>query len=114
MPEMTTILVPVTDVGAAKKFYGALLGVEPTVDEPYYVHYVSGSLQLGLNPQGARQGLTGPTPYWMVADIAAAIASLEATGATMASPPVDVGGGRLVALVKDTDGNVVGVMQDPV
>jgi predicted enzyme related to lactoylglutathione lyase len=108
---MKTLLHPVTDLAAAKQVYGALLGLEPATDEPYYVGYQLPDLQVGLVPNGASQGMTGPEPHWHVGDIEAAIASLTTAGATLTQEPHDVGGGRLVAKLADPDGNVVGLIQ---
>ena len=37
--------------------------------------------------------------------------ALVAAGATVVDEPKDVGGGKLVASVKDADGNVTGLVQ---
>jgi hypothetical protein len=34
---VSTVIHPVKDLAAAKAVYGALLGAEPIMDEPYYV-----------------------------------------------------------------------------
>jgi len=109
-----TILQPVTDLAKAKPVYTALLGVEPMADTPYYVGYEAAGQQIGLvPPAGAEpQGLTSPTAYWHVADIAAKLAEVTAAGATVRSEPREVGGGRLVATFADPDGNVLGLIQD--
>ena len=57
--------------------------------------------------------MTSPVAYWHVADIEAKLAEVTAAGATLKEPPRDVGGGRLVATVTDPDGNVLGLLQDP-
>ena len=44
-------------------------------------------------------------------DIEASVQSLVAAGATLEEAPHDVGGGLLVAKVKDADGNVIGFRQ---
>ena len=106
-----TVLTPVQDVDAAKPAWVALLG-EPTTDTPYYVGWTSGGQEVGLVPGGHRQGLTGPTPYWHVDDIAATSAALVAAGGTVTQEPQDVGGGRLVALVSDAEDNLFGLIQD--
>ncbi|MBV9832136.1 MAG: hypothetical protein JOZ82_11140 [Marmoricola sp.] len=48
MAELKTVLYPVTDLAAAKAVYDALLGVDPTVDESYYVGYQLPDVQVGL------------------------------------------------------------------
>jgi predicted enzyme related to lactoylglutathione lyase len=47
-----------------------------------------------------------------VPDIEAKLAEVTACGATVKEPAHDVGGGRRVATVTDTDGNVLGLLQD--
>jgi predicted enzyme related to lactoylglutathione lyase len=106
-----TVLTPVKDVAAAKTAWTALLG-EPTTDSSYYVGWTLEGQEVGLVPGGHAQGLTGPTPYWHTDDIAAASAALVAAGGTEQQGPQDVGGGRLVALVTDAEGNLFGLIQD--
>src|SRR6187399_3167333 len=107
------VLHPVSDLAAAKAVYSALLGVAPMADSPYYVGFEAEGQQIGLVPGGGPQGATSPVAYWHVADIEAKLAEVTAAGATVKEPAHDVGGGRLVATVTDTDGNVLGVVQDP-
>jgi predicted enzyme related to lactoylglutathione lyase len=57
--------------------------------------------------------MTAPLPYWLVDDITKSIEQVVAAGATVQQPPRDVGGGKLVASVRDADGNVTGLMQNP-
>ena len=107
-----TVLHPVTDLAAAKAVYTALLGTEPTADQPYYVGYDAAGQHIGLVPNGGPQGMTSPVAYWHVPDIEAKLAEVTAAGATVKDPVRDVGGGRLVATVTDPDGNVLGLTQD--
>ena len=111
--EFKNVVVPVRDLGQAKAVYGALLGVAPYADEAYYVGYRVGDVELGLDPNGHRQGLTGAVGYWQVADIAATLDALTEAGATLQGEVRDVGGGMLVANVQDADGNVFGLRQSP-
>jgi predicted enzyme related to lactoylglutathione lyase len=108
-----TVLHPVSDLAKAKPVYTALLGIEPQADAEYYVGYDAAGQHIGLVPGGA-QGMTSPVAYWHVPDIEAKIAEMTAAGATAKDPVRDVGGGRLVASVTDPDGNVLGLLQDPV
>ena len=107
-----TVLHPVSDLADAKAVYAALLGVEPTADSPYYVGFEAAGQQIGLVPNGGPQGMTSPVAYWHVADIEAKLAEVTAAGAIVHEAAHDVGGGRLVATFKDTDGNVLGLVQD--
>ena len=110
---LRTIVHPVTDLAAAKAVYGALLGVAPQVDQPYYVGYEVGDLHVGLDPNGHAQGSTAPVGYWQVDDLEATIERMVAAGARVRQPAREVGGGRRIATLEDADGNVIGVLQDP-
>jgi predicted enzyme related to lactoylglutathione lyase len=107
-----TVLHPVSDLTKAKAVYSALLGVQPQTDGPYYVGFEAAGQHIGLVPGGGPQGMTSPVAYWHVPDIEAKLAEVTAAGATLKEPARDVGGGRLVATVTDTDGNVLGLLQD--
>ena len=112
-PVMKTIIYPARDLAQAKTLYRALLGVEPYSDEPYYLGFRVGDTEVGFTPHGHAQGLTMPVCYWDVADINEAVAALVAAGAKEHSPVKDVGGGLLVAVVSDADGNLTGLPQVP-
>jgi predicted enzyme related to lactoylglutathione lyase len=110
---MWTIMYPVADLDAAKSLYGELFGVEPYMDESYYVGYNVADQNIGLDPNGHSKGMSGPTGYWHVDDIEAALDGLVARGATKAQEITDVGGGKLIATAQDPDGNVIGLLQMP-
>jgi len=110
---LKNVVFPVRDLGQAKAVYGALLGVPPYVDQAHYVGFRVGDQELGLDPNGHRQGLTGAVGYWEVADIAATIEAVIEAGATLQGEVRDVGGGLLIATVRDADGNVFGLRQPP-
>jgi predicted enzyme related to lactoylglutathione lyase len=104
-----TILYPVSDLTKAKAVFTALLGVAPTSDAPFYVGFSVAGQQIGLDPNGKNRGMTGATPFWEVEDIDAAIVALSAAGATVVEEAHEVGGGMVVAILKDTDGNMIGL-----
>jgi len=111
-PSVKTVIYPVSDLAAAKALFGALTGVEPVMDQPYYVQYQVGEVELGLDPNGVRQGMTGPVTYWHVSDIESTLAALLEAGATVHKAVDDFGGSeRKVASVTDSSGNVVGLVQ---
>ena len=112
MTSVQTIVYPVRDLEAAKRVHTALFG-PPHTDQPYYVGYAAGEQQIGLDPNGHRSGLTGPVAYWSVDDVAASRQQLLAVGATDVQTPHDVGGGMLLAVLADADGNQLGLMQRP-
>ncbi|WP_028924133.1 VOC family protein [Pseudonocardia acaciae] len=106
-----TVIVPVADLAKAKAVYGELAGA-PAQDEPYYVGYdLGGGLHVGLDPNGHGKGMTGPVGYWHVEDIEASLEALLAAGAQTVSAVRNVGTGRRIATVRDTDGNLIGLLQ---
>ncbi|MFF4353508.1 VOC family protein [Streptomyces sp. NPDC001530] len=110
---LNTIIYPVKDLAQTKALFSALLGVEPYADEPYYVGFKDAGQDVGLDPNGHAKGMTGPVPYWTVSDIRGTLAGLLAAGAETLQDVHDVGGGKLIASVKDADGNLIGLTQDP-
>jgi len=101
------LVYPVTDIGKAKAFYNKFLGVKPYVDSPYYIGYKVGDLEVGLDPNST----VGPVSYTDVTDIEASLKEMTEAGAEIVQDTKDVGNGLLIAQVKDTDGNVVGLRQ---
>lgn len=108
--EMRLVVYPVKDIAKAKAFYSELLGVEPYADAPYYVGFKTGDLEIGLDPHGRS---AGPIAYWEVKDIRERLRELLDAGARVDQDVKDVGGGKLIALVKDADGNTLGLTQSP-
>ena len=108
---LTTIIFPVKDLAKAKAVYNGLLGVQPIMDQPYYVGYRVGGQDVGLDPNGHRSGMTAPIGYWNVDDINSTLTALLEAGAEPVQEVKDVGGGKLIASVKDPDGNVIGLLQ---
>ena len=105
------VVYPVKDLPRARALYSTLVGAEPYADSPYYVGFRVGAVEIGLDPNGHKAGLTGPVPYVEVDDIKQALQALIAAGAQMQQAIKDVGGGKQTATVRDADGNVVGIMQ---
>ena len=108
-----TVIYPVKDIAQAKALYSELLGVKPYMDEAYYVGFRVGDQDIGLDPNGHKQGMTGPVGYYHVTDIKSSLQSLLDAGAQAQQEVKDVGGGKLIASVKDADGNIIGLMQSP-
>ena len=106
-----TIIYPVSDVAKAKRLYGTLLGAAPYVDSPYYIGFRVGDQEVGLDPHGHRGA--GAVAYYEVDDINESLQKLLDAGAETLQDVKDVGGGKLVASVKDTDGNAIGLTQHP-
>ncbi len=110
---ITTVIYPVKDLEQAKALYSKLFGKAPYADAPYYVGWKLGKMDIGLDPNGHKAGLTGPVSYYEVDDIQASLQTLLDAGAQLLQAVKDVGGGKLIASVKDADGNTIGIMQNP-
>ena len=108
-----TIIYPVKDIDRAKMVYSKLLGVEPYMDEVYYVGFRVGDQDIGLDPNGHKAGMTGLVAYWHVDNIHESLRLLVDAGAEVRQEAKDVGGGKLIASVRDADGNMVGLIQPP-
>ena len=111
--EIRTLIYPVRNVELTKSLLTVTLGAEPYVDAPYYVGFRSEGFEIGLDPNGHSQGMTGPVAFTEVADIKATYDLLVEAGAAGVQEPKDVGQGKLVASVKDADGNMIGIMHTP-
>jgi predicted enzyme related to lactoylglutathione lyase len=101
------VVYPVKDIEKAKAFYGKFLDAEPYVASPYYVGYRIGNLEVGLDPNSK----VGPIAYTEVKDIKSSLQAMVKVGAEVVQDVKEVGGGLLIAQVKDADGNVVGLRQ---
>jgi predicted enzyme related to lactoylglutathione lyase len=107
---LNTIIFPVRDLTRAKTLFSRLLGA-PAWDESYYVGFEVGGQHIGLDPGGHARGMTGPVGYWHVDDINASLKALLDAGAQLVQEVRDVAGGKLIASVRDLDGNVIGLLQ---
>ena len=110
MNEVSLIVYPTKELASTKQIFSKFLGVEPYVDEPYYVGYKVGDMEIGLDPNAQN---AGPVTYIDVADIKSSLQEIIALGATLQQDVKDVAKGLLVASVKDKDGNILGFRQNP-
>jgi predicted enzyme related to lactoylglutathione lyase len=100
-----SLVIPVSDLSAAKAIYSALLGA-PHTDQPYYVGYNVDGFEVALNP-GDPTG--GPVAFADVDDLDATRATLLAAGASEYNAPRQVAPGARVCVLADTDGNPIGL-----
>ena len=104
-----TILYPVKDVNESKNVFRNLLGVEPYADQPYYVGFKIEDQDIGLIPNNAEGGVTA---FFHIDDIKSSLQILLDAGAQIIQNVKNVGGERLIATVKDKDGNIIGLIQN--
>ena len=109
---LRTALYHAPDLDRAKAWYSDVLGIAPYFDEPFYVGFNVGGFELGLIPDG-EPGTVGVQVMWGVANAAAELKRLIALGGQVHENVHDVGGGILVAAVRDPFGNLFGIIQNP-
>jgi predicted enzyme related to lactoylglutathione lyase len=103
------ILYPVKDINQSKTLFSKFLKVEPYVDQPYYVGFKVNNQDIGLVPNNPEGGVT---TFYDVNDIKNSLQILLDAGAEIIQDTKNVGGERLIATVKDKDGNIIGLVQD--
>jgi hypothetical protein len=79
----------------------------PGVEPEQRRRFRANGLEIGLDPNAT----SGPICYWDVDDIEAGVQSLVGAGAAVEEAAHDVGGGLLVAKLKDGNGNLIGLRQ---
>ncbi|MES1215838.1 MAG: VOC family protein [Bacteroidota bacterium] len=104
-----TILYPVKDMAQSKALFQKFLGVEPYADQPYYVGFKINDQDIGLVPNNPEAATTA---FYHVGDIKDSLQIFVDAGATIIQDIKNVGGGRLIASVKDFEGNIIGLIQN--
>lgn len=104
-PTIRSLVIPVSNLDAAKAVYTALLGT-PHTDQPYYVGYNVEGFEVGLAP-GDVAG--GPVAYADVEDLDATRATLLAAGAIERNALRQVAPEARVCVLADADGNPIGL-----
>jgi len=112
---LRTVIYYVSDMERAKAWYRSLLAIEPYFDEPFYIGFNVGGFELGLHPadDDHKPGPGGVVAYWGIEHMTEAWARATGMGAVAVEQPQDVGGGILVAAVRDPFGNVLGLIENP-
>lgn len=108
MASFRTILIPAGDLAASRDLYRDLLGVAPTADEAYYVGFDVDGQHIGLVPGGS-----AVRPHLHVSSMDEAVQRVTSAGGVVVEDPRDVGGGRLVGVVRDPAGAEIGLIEDP-
>ncbi len=111
---LRTALYYAPDLERAKAWYREVLGIEPYVDEQFYVGFKVGESELGLDPNGEDTpgGNAGVVAFWSVTDVAAAVERLVGLGATRRSAMQEMDS-ICVATVFDPFGNILGLIRYP-
>lgn len=110
MNTLHNIVYKVNDLDAAKALHAVLLDAQPHTDQPYYVGFNVGGIEIGLTPTPPGEA-AGGVAHIGVSDLDAVLDRLQTAGATRLDEPRDVGGGNRVATVRDADGTVLGLIE---
>lgn len=111
---LRTTIYKVNDIVKAKEWYTKAFQTEPYFDEPFYVGFNVGGYELGLQPE--EQVLSksdNVVSYWGTDNVEEEFNRLVSLGASSHEKPQDVGGGIVVATLKDPWNNVIGLIYNP-
>lgn len=108
---LRSLIYPVDDLAAATKWWSDFLGREPYFNEAFYVGFDVGGYEIGLNPGAPADA--GPVTYLGVDDMDGALRNAQAAGATVESPPEDVGEGIVVATLVSATQQRFGLIFNP-
>jgi lactoylglutathione lyase len=113
---LRTTIYKVSDIEKAKKWYSDFLGFGPYFDEPFYVGFNVAGYELGLQPEGEAQStekVDSVITYWGVENVSEFFLALISLGANPHEEPTDVGGGIIIASLKDPWNNIIGLIYNP-
>lgn len=111
---LRTCIYKVSEMQRAKAWYSEAFHTEPYFDEPFYMGFNISGYELGLQPdEGGNVKGESVVTYWGVENVEAEYHRLITLGATAHEGPADVGGGIVVASVKDPWDNILGIIYNP-
>lgn len=110
--------IAVSDIAAAKEFYGETLGLMEVDENPGGVTYQSGEGQLFVYPSATAGTGKATCAAWRVEDLEAVIEALKSRGMTFEHYDIEgavtrggiaVMGSKKAAWFKDPDGNILSI-----
>jgi predicted enzyme related to lactoylglutathione lyase len=114
--------LPATDVARARQFYEKVLGLQPSDEIAGGVAYrFANGTGCFLYPTENAGTNRASQAFWQVADVAREVADLKARGVTFEEydtpgmktvNSIVTGGGAKTAWFKDTEGNILAIVQD--
>ena len=111
---LRTVIYKVADMQAAKTWYSKAFDTMPYFDEAFYIGFNIDGYELGLHPADTNTlQVDNVVAYWAVEDVSAVFNRLVSIGAIAHEQPQEVGGGIVVATVKDPWGNAIGLIYNP-
>lgn len=114
-----------SDFDRAKKFYKEVFKCELTDisinsdrhSQMYYALFNNGENKSGINGalvkiNEAKPGIGGTLVYFTTKDITAELSRVEAAGGKIIRPKSDTGNFGFIALIEDTEGNMIGLRSE--
>ena len=120
MPELSHVIVYVSDLAASVEFYRDVVGLEHRFTDAGYAEFATGTARLALYEQRRAEWLTGrpvvPGPaaevVLLVQDVDAVAADLQERGVPLLAGPADRPWGHRTLHIADPDGFVVEFAQE--
>jgi predicted enzyme related to lactoylglutathione lyase len=114
--------IPVSDLARARKFYSEKVGLEPKMENNGGLTYECGSNEIFMYVSGGAGTSKASQAFWAVKDVRKEVAELKARGVKFEE--YDMPGmktqdgimdanGALAAWFKDSEGNIMAVIQSP-
>jgi predicted enzyme related to lactoylglutathione lyase len=112
--------IPVSDLARARKFYSEKVGLEPKAENNGGLTYECGGTEVFMYVSGGAGISKASQAFWAVKDLKAEVAELRARGLTfeqydMPGMKMQDGivesGGALAAWFKDSEGNIMALIQ---
>ena len=111
---LRTTIYKTTELSKAKEWYAKAFQTNPYFDEAFYVGFDIAGYELGLQPEESPMNKSDAVvSYWGVEDIHEQWQHFLQLGATEHEAPQEVGGGIIVATLKDPWNNVIGLIYNP-
>ena len=112
--------LPASNLPRARKFYEQLIGLHPKEEYAGGVIYECGGAEVFLYPTPNAGTSKASQAYWQVTDVEAEVADLKSRGVKFedynmpginTTNSIATGGGAKTAWFKDTEGNILAVIQ---
>lgn len=109
------LIIFVKDLARAKAFYQETLGLRVIIDSPQFVGVLAGRQMIGLHPteMGGGDVGAGPIPYFVVEELERTLRELQEQGVHLHRAPVRTPTGQIIATIHDSEGNALGLCQNP-
>ena len=112
--------IPASNIERARKFYEQVVGLEPAEVYAGGVVYICGGAEVFLYPTPNAGTSKASQAFWQVKDVEAEVADLKARGVVFeeysmpglkTNNSIATGGGAMAAWFKDSEGNIMAVVQ---